>query len=275
MDKLINLHFFDGEGAESGTTAADTQQQGETQASSPEAQESTVNRQKAYDDFKKANKDLFTADFQDQFNKRFKSHKELESKVKAQDGIIGRLYDKYHVADIEALNKAMDSDDSLFIEAADEAGMTIDQYKQFKALERQNKELLEAEKQRATEEGARRKIAKWQDEGEMLKAEFPNFNLQEELQDQTFANMLANGFTVKDAYRTVHFDDIMNNAIGSTAMNVEKAVVNNIRAKGSRPQENGAAQQGAFITKGNVSSMSDKDILEIAERVKNGEMISF
>ena len=55
----------------------------------------------------------------------------------------------------------------------------------------------------------------------------------------------------------------------------EQLVTDNIRAKGSRPLENGTSQQGAFIVKNDVNALTKEDRAEIARRVRRGEVISF
>jgi len=54
----------------------------------------------------------------------------------------------------------------------------------------------------------------------------------------------------------------------------EKAVVDNIRARGSRPSENGTSSQSAFIVKDDVSKLSKEDRRNIAKRVMMGEKIT-
>lgn len=273
--ELFNLHLFDGEGGESAGNAG--QQTGGTETTStPEVKELTPEeRQKNFDDFKKANKDLFAADFQKAFNQRHKDYKQLEEKAKSQDAVISRLYEKYHVDNLDALNGAMDADDSLFIDAADEAGMSVEQFKQFKKLERENKQLQADAREREQREQADRQMQAWIEEEATVKQVYPDFSLEAEAGNQTFVKMLSMGFPMQQAYQAVHFNELMNNAIGATAKGVEKAVTDNIRAKGQRPAENGASTQGAFTTSQNVSKLTNKELAELAKRAKNGERIDF
>lgn len=69
----------------------------------------------------------------------------------------------------------------------------------------------------------------------------------------------------------MHFDEIM-----SAERNVtEQAVIQNIRAKGTRPTENGISSQSAFTIKDDVSKLTKADRAAIAKRVARGEIIEF
>ena len=59
------------------------------------------------------------------------------------------------------------------------------------------------------------------------------------------------------------------------AAQTERSVVENIRAKGARPKENGAAPKPAVTIKKNVDELTNADIDEIMRRVQRGETISF
>ena len=109
----------------------------------------------------------------------------------------------------------------------------------------------------------------------MLKQSFPNFSLEAESANPEFISMLKAGVPMEHAYKTIHFNEIVNDAMTTAASKAEKSVVSNIRAKGSRPIENGTAAQSAFTIKDDVSKLSKKDRAEIARRAMMGEKITF
>jgi hypothetical protein len=53
----------------------------------------------------------------------------------------------------------------------------------------------------------------------------------------------------------------------------EKQVTANVRARGSRPAENGTNSQGAFTIKNDPSKWSKKDRAEVVRRAQRGEQI--
>lgn len=80
---------------------------------------------------------------------------------------------------------------------------------------------------------------------------------------------------MEDAYKTMHFDEIQSATAQASQVITEKAVTDNIRAKGSRPAEAGLQNQGAFSTHTDVSKLTKQDRAEIARRAARGETITF
>lgn len=87
--------------------------------------------------------------------------------------------------------------------------------------------------------------------------------------------MLRAGVPVRHAYEVVHMEEIKAGVAQLTAQATEKQVVDGIRARGARPQENGTTSQSAFTVKDDVSKLSKKDRAEIARRAMMGEKITF
>ena len=87
--------------------------------------------------------------------------------------------------------------------------------------------------------------------------------------------MLKTGLPMEHAYKVQHMDELIADARMTTAATVEKATIDNIRAKGARPQENGSSPQSAFTVKDDVSKLTKKDRAEIARRAARGERIEF
>lgn len=218
-------------------------------------------------------KDLYTENVQNIINRRFKETKNLESKVSSLQPLVDLLSEKYSITDgnVEALMKAFEDDNDFWYSQAEEAGMTVEQYKNFKKLERENKKLLEVQEQEKQDSFAKQQTENWLREAEQVKSKYPNFDLAQEVQNQQFLNMLKAGTPVEHAYKVMHFDEIM-----SAERNVtEQAVIQNIRAKGTRPTENGISSQSAFTIKDDVSKLTKADRAAIAKRVARGEIIEF
>ena len=112
-------------------------------------------------------------------------------------------------------------------------------------------------------------------EGQQVKAKFPAFDLTMELNNPDFVRLLRAGTPMEHAYKVIHFDTLVGDAVQQTAAATESAVVNNIRAKGARPTENGTASQSPFIVKKDVRALTRADRDEIARRFARGETISF
>lgn len=220
-------------------------------------------------------KDIFTRETQKLINRRFKETKGLQEQLNAQQGIMDTLMERYNVNDISKLTAAIDNDVRYWNDAAEEAGMDVEQYKKVKTLERDNRQLLRMVDSYRGNEAARNQLAQWNNEAEQLKAKFPDFDLQTESQDQNFLSMLKSGVPMEHAYKVLHYDQIMQDTIRTTAADTEKKIVDNVRAKGARPQENGTASRSSFTVKDDVSKLTKAERAEIARRVMAGERITF
>ncbi len=222
-------------------------------------------------------KDLYTEDVQRIINRRFKETKALQSQVDEAKPLMDMLYQRYKVSegDTKGLMSALENDDAYWSEAAEEAGLTVEQYKAFQKMERENAQLRAAQQRRVTDAQAQAQMQQWYQEAEALKGKFPNFSLESECANPEFISLLKAKVPMEHAYKTIHFNELMNDAMATAASTTEKSVVSNIRAKGSRPIENGTAAQSAFTIKDDVSKLSKKDRAEIARRAMRGEKITF
>lgn len=222
-------------------------------------------------------KDVYTEEFQKAFNRRFPEHKALQQRVADTQEILDKLSARYNVmdGDMQKLSRAIDNDNAYWDVAAEEAGMGVEQFKELQEMRRQNAVLMQQERDRVARSRADAQVQKWFQEGQAVKAKFPAFDLNTELNNPAFVSLLKAGTPVEHAYKVVHFDTLMGDAVQLTAANTESAVVNNIRAKGARPTENGTASQSPFIVKKDVRSLTRADRDEIARRVARGETISF
>lgn len=222
-------------------------------------------------------KDLYTKSTQQIIDKRFKQTKNLEDTVKNQDPIMQMLYQRYKVeaGDHKSLIAALESDDAYWTDAADEAGMTVDQYKEFSKLKRDHDALEQEKAQREQQDRANAQLQEWFMQGEELKKTFPSFDLNAESQNPDFVSLLRKGLNVSEAFRLLHMDEIVTETMKTAASAAEKRVTNNVRARGTRPAENGTAAQSAFTIKNDVRKLTKADRAEIARRVARGEEISF
>ena len=223
-------------------------------------------------------KEEFDAWAQDTVKNRLKGHKETVAKLEALTPTLETLAKKYGVdsSDIDALNKAIEEDDAYYEEEALEKGVTVEQLKQFKKMERENAELKKMRDEQNAKEAAEKKVAGWMEESKQVKAIYPQFDLKSEMQNPKFVDLLrVPGVDVRTAYELTHKDEIIAGAMQFTAKTVEKKIADKIAANGARPTENGLNSQSASLTKSDVSQLSKADILDIQRRVARGEKISF
>ena len=222
-------------------------------------------------------KDLYTEETQRLINTRFKETKGLQDTVSRQQPIIDMLMERYKVGDgdVAKLQSAIENDSAYWSEAAEEAGMTEEQYREFSKLQRENKALIAERERQKQDNFAQDQAQKWYSEAQELKGKFPNFDFRAELENPEFVRMLKAGTPVEHAYKVLHFDELMSDAVGRTAAQTQKNVVDHIRANGMRPAENAQIVQSAFTVSDDVRKLTKEQRAEIAKRVKSGADIKF
>ena len=220
-------------------------------------------------------KDIYTEETQRIIDRRFREARNLEQQAAKQQPVIDMLMQRYKISDgdMSKLAQAVENDDAYWSEAAEEAGMSVEQYKQFQKLQRENAALLRDQRMRQNQQAAQQQLQKWYGEGEQVKAVYPDFDLSAESKNPQFLAMLKAGVPVQHAYEVIHMDEIKAGVAQNTARKTEKQVVDGIRAKGSRPAENGTSSQSAFTVKDDPHKWTKQDRAEVARRVARGETI--
>lgn len=301
MEQIFSLHLFDasggGEGGatgEAGTAANPVaaeqgrdlsnvkygKQAEESASAESPAEQPPVDRAKEFERLIKGDyKDEFTKRTQKIIDSRFKETKNLENRIASMQPMLDMLSSKYGVQvngdDYSSLIKAIEDDDSYYEEEAVEKGMTVEQLKHLKRIERENAELTRAIEKNNQREKAQEIYNKWIQEGEELKQIYPTFDFDVELQNEQFASLIQRGIDVRTAFEVLHKDDILGGAMQFTANQVAQKMANSLASRASRPQENGVSTKPASVTKTDVNSLTKADREEIERRVLRGERITF
>ena len=223
-------------------------------------------------------KDLYDQRVQDTIQKRLKGTAETVNRYNALSPVLQMLGDKYGVDanDADALSRAIQEDSSFYEDEAIERGMSVEQLKAIKKMERENAQLKAQMEQEKTKEQVDRIMLKWQQDSENLKAVYPDFDLDAEMQtNEKFAQLLSSNIDVRTAYEVTHLNDIIPAAMNFTAQKVEEKVANKIRAGQNRPAEGAMGNRSSVVTKSDVSKLTRADMREIFRRVENGEKIVF
>lgn len=239
-------------------------------------------RRKAFRDMTSGEyKDVYTEEVQQIINRRFKDNKVMEASLNAQKPILDMLMQRYQIADgddasrMAKLQAAIEEDNSYWQEAADKDGMTVEQYKERMKLMRENAEFHAKEAQRAGEQAAQQQFARWAQEAESVKQLYPSFNMNAEMQNGHFRDLLKKGVSVQQAFELIHMDEIRNATARNAAKTASEQMTANIKSRAARPSENGTSSKSAVIVKNDVSSLTRAERAEIARRAQRGEKMKF
>ena len=295
---MLSLQLF-AEGAGDGGTAqgqgvtagAASQQKGVSnsladvkygiQEEAPAAEVQSVAQTDPEAEFEKLIKGQYKAQYdarmQDTIQKRLKGQKETVDKFNALTPTLELLGKKYGVdaTDIEALNKAIEEDDSYFEDEALERGLSVKQLKEIRNMERESADLKRQMQEQQTQDNANKLYASWMQQAEDAKQVYPTFDLRAEMNNPKFVDLLRSNIDVRTAYEVLHKDEIIPAAMQFTAKTVESKLAKKIAANGARPAENGMSSGSAAVVKSDVSQLSKADRQEIIRRVQRGEKIRF
>ena len=160
--------------------------------------------------------------------------------------------------DYDALAKAIDNDDIYYEDKALTEGKSLEDTKRDDQQARAN-----AIKQRQIEtleqQSMRQHIESVEKQSEALKKVFPNFDLDEEMKNESFVRMTAPGkglMSVEDAYYAVHRKEIEAARSQVIAQQTAQNISNAIQAGARRPDENGTSGQSASVTTFDYSKAS-------------------
>lgn len=281
----LNLCLF-GEGGEGGAAGGDAG--GMTAGGETGGQTETIVTERTAEERAQAFEQLIKGEYAQEFNARtqgiintrFKETKNLQSQLDSMKPLMEALSTKYGETDHKKLIAAIEADESFYQAAADEQGLSVEQYKKMRELERKAAAFDEAERQRQRVDSERQAYAVWDAQSEQLKQVYPGFDFAAECQNeatgQQFIKLLGNGVDVKTAYEVLHKDELLSGAIQTAVNQTRQRTVQTIQARGMRPDENGLGGSVATQMKTkDPASMTKKERDELVRRAARGERITF
>lgn len=233
---------------------------------------------------------LIKGQYKDQYNASVKKildgrlsglNKQLQGYQSGQV-VFDILAEKYglEATDYAGIAKAAENDKSFVAKEALESGKDPDEIlernksrRKIAALTQQVEQQRRWQQDQIKIQQASRQEAEWKRQAEDTKKVYPGLDLNAEIQNPQFAQLLRSGVPVKTAYEVVHMNEIMGGVMQYAVNRTTQNITNSVIAGASRPSENGAAPQSAALAKSDVSLLSKKDRAEIIERVRKGEKI--
>lgn len=209
---------------------------------------------------------------------RLKESKEQSETMQKTQKVIEKLAQVYGLdsSDYEAIEKALDSDDNFYNQAAMDAGMSVEAYKELNRAKAENAVYKKAQEEQIQRERADEMYRKWIDDSRELQKTYPNFNLEEEIKNPVFSGLLRNGFPVENAYLASHPDLVQQHFAAGARQGfseAEKKLANNIAANQARPSENASSRTSTATVKRDVASLTNEELDEI-DRLSRRRRIS-
>ena len=217
----------------------------------------------------------YQKDIQHMMQSRLRSAKGAEEalgKLAPALDLIARKYGQDPAKpDYEALAQAIRDDDAYFEDDALENGTAMGETKEkvLNDLDTARQQRIQA--QTIEEERFQNHIKNLKQQGEAMKAVFPNFNLMQELQNPAFARMTSPnvGISVEDAYYAVHRKEIMARGMQVTAQKTASMISNSIQAGSRRPAEAGITGQAPSVTTFDYKNASLEQRNALKQRIRS------
>lgn len=223
-------------------------------ANEPPTQQAPQNPDEEWQSLKKGKfAEQYGRDVQAAIQDRFRNQADLQGQLNQMRPMLDALCQQRGInpGDYAALSNAVLNDDSLYEDDAEAAGMTVEAYKSYKALEAEAnaaRQRQAMEQQQASFNAHLQNLAR---QGEELKKVFPNFDLMTELNNPNFRRMTAPdvGLSVSDAYYACHHAELQPQAVMAGVQHAQRQIAQSLQANASRPVEGAMSgnQQAAKI----------------------------
>ena len=177
---------------------------------------------------------------------RLKKYKGMEADYAKANDTLAIVAQKYGVDPssdnfLEVLNQKIEADDSYYEDYAMEHDISTEDARKMVTMERKLKAIEAQKEEEAKQEQMRQHILQLQQNAEKTKQQFPEFNLELEMQDERFRRLCAvnNGDTTS-AYMACHWAEIVPNTVRTVSRQAQIATSNAIQANANRPIEQGS-----------------------------------
>lgn len=223
--------------------------------------------------------ELYGRDVQNAIRERFKNQSDANAELNKFEPMLKVLRERAGVETNDELIHHVMDDDSLYEDAANEAGMTVPAYKQFLQIkkERDAAQAREAEDQRKAQ--INQHFQKLVQQAENLKQSYPDFDLKKELENPVFFRMTTPevGLSVEDAYFAVHHKELGPQMMAYGMQRAKVQMGQTLQARGKRPAEGAMKAQGqpAADIRVDPRKLSRSERNRLYEMVHKGNKLTF
>lgn len=259
---------------------AKSQAQTPAQVEQTVSEDATPTEDISYEDLIKSDKykESHKAYMEKTIGERLKKYKGLEERQSKSDELLGLVAQRYGLdasseTFLDDLKGKVEADDSTYEQYAMDHDISTEEAKRVMDLERK---VAQAEMQRKVEEQMRNEEAqkaqameRWnrlQANAEQTKKQFPDFNLEAELQNEKFARLCAvNNDDTTAAYMACHWNDVIRNTAQTASTQAQIQTSNAIASGKNRPVEGGLSSNATAIVTQDFSKMNLQQIRAYAD----------
>ena len=202
---------------------------------------------------------------------RLKKYKGIEEDLGKHKAILDTVAYKYGVNPgdenfLEVLSEKIEADDSYYENYAMEHDISTDEARRIVTMERKAAQYDAEREQREKQEQMRQQIMVLRQNAEKTKAQFPDFDLDTEMQDERFRRLCAanNGDTTA-AYMACHWNEILPATVQRASRQIQAQTAQAVASNKARPIENGLSSSAPSVVQQDFRNMGLKELRAYAE----------
>ena len=244
-----------------------------TSDKTPTTTESNATGKKSYADIIKADeyKDEHKAYMDKTIGDRLKKYKGIEENLGKHKALLDIVANKYGVNPddenyLDVLSQKIEADDSYYENYAMEHDISAEEARRIVTMERKVAQIEAQKAEQQKQEQMRQQILTLRQNAEKTKAQFPQFDLDAEMQNEKFRRLCAvnNGDTTA-AYMACHWNEILPATVQMASQRVKEQTAQAVAANKARPSENGLSSSASSVVTQNFKGMSLSDIRAYAD----------
>ena len=202
---------------------------------------------------------------------RLKKYKGIEENLDKHKAILDTVALKYGVNPddenfIESLTEKIEADDSYYENYAMEHDIDTQEARRIVTMERKAAQFDAQKEEMEKQEQMRQRIMALRQNAEKTKKQFPQFDLETEMQDERFRRLCAanNGDTTA-AYMACHWNEILPATVQMASKQIQTQTAQAVASNKARPIENGISSQAPSVVQQDFRNMSLQEIRKFAE----------
>ena len=202
---------------------------------------------------------------------RLKKYKGIEETLGKHKAILEIVASKYGVNPeddnfLEVLNEKIEADDSYYENYAMEHDISTEEARRIVTMERKVARIDAEKEAQAKQEQMRQQIMLLRQNAEKTKSQFPQFDLDTEMQDERFRRLCAanNGDTTA-AYMACHWNEILPATVQMASKQIQAQTAQAVASNKARPIENGISSSAPSVVQHDFSKMNLQQLRSFAE----------
>ena len=202
---------------------------------------------------------------------RLKKYKGLEDSYGKAKATLDIVANKYGVNPddenfLEVLNQKIEADDSYYEDYAMEHDISTEEARRIVTMERKVAQIEAQKLEQERKEQMQREFMNVVKNAEKTKAQFPQFDLNAEMQNEKFVRLVkANNGDTTSAYMACHWNEIIPAQVQMATRQVQEQTAKAVASNKARPIENGMSSSAPSVVQNTFKGMSLQEIRAYAD----------